>query len=75
MLTQQVPYSVNLTWEYGVPDDSDVSVRRPHSRDMEHVRELYGMLFLLHPVHLNLAGGNGVARLVVVHTLSQKLNK
>jgi len=60
---------------YGIPGDSDVGVRWPHSRDMEHVREFFGMLFLSHPVQLNLAGGDGMARLIAVHTFSEQLSK
>ena len=58
---------------YGAPGDSDVCVRRPHSRDMEHVRESFRTLFLFLPDQLNLAGGDGMARLVVVHILSEQL--
>ena len=60
---------------YRVPGDSDVGVRRSHSRDMEHVRESFGMLFLFLPDQLKLAGGYGTARLVAVHTFSQQLSK
>ena len=49
---------MGLTWIYGVPGDSDVGVRRSHSRDMEHVGKLFRMLFLFHPHPLNQAGGD-----------------
>ena len=60
---------------YGVPGDSDVCVRRSHSRDMEHVGESFRTFFLFQPDQLKLAGGDGVSRLVAVDTLSQQLSK
>ena len=60
----------------GVPGDSDVGVRRSHSRDMEHVGESFRILFFFLPDQLNLAGGDeDMARLVVIHILSQQLKK
>ena len=64
-----------LIWVYGIPGDSDVGVRRPHFRDMEHVWQSFRMLFFFHQDQLNLAGGDGMAMLVVIHILSEQLKE
>ena len=42
---------------------------------MQLVGEPFRMFFFLHSVQLNLAGGDGMARLVAVNTLSQQLKR
>ena len=46
-----------------------------HSSNMQLVGELFRMFFFLHSVQLNLAGGDGMARLVAVNTPSQQLKR
>ena len=42
---------------------------------MQLVGELFRMFFFLHSVQLNLAAGDGMARLVAVNTTSQQLKR
>ena len=63
-----------LTWVYGVPGDSHICIRWSHSSNMQLVGEIFGMFFF-HSVQLNLAGGDGMTRLVAVNTPPQQLKR
>ena len=53
--------------------DSNVSVKGYHSSYMNQVEKFRRRIFPFHPGQLNLAGRDGMARLVIIYTLTKQL--